>query len=623
MLESVHSPDDLKRLPEKELDGLAAEIRKTITDTVLKNGGHLASNLGMVEATIALHRVFDSPRDKIVFDVGHQSYAHKLLTGRYERFSTLRQYGGISGFPNREESEHDVLTEGHCGTSLSAALGIAIANKVQGNDGCAIAVVGDGALTNGMIYEALNNCADRDLRLIILINDNDMSISGNIGGLHNYLSRIRTSKRYFRFKHGLNRFLSKIPLIGKPLIACFKAIKRFFKRLFVKNTMFEDLGLNYLGPVDGHNIKKLTNVLTEAKNRRKCCIVHIITRKGKGYAPAEEEPDKYHGVSPQECGCVESSFSEEAGRLACELAERDDRVCAITAAMCGGVGLTEFARRFPGRFFDVGIAEEHAVTFASGLAAGGLKPIVFLYSTFAQRSYDQLLHDVAIQKLPLTLMLDRCGFVAGDGITHQGLFDYPLFSAIPNVTIYAPADYGELERVFLKSAEEGGLSVVRYPKGGECDLPEQVREDMLSHSADTENAEIVLITCGRMGGLALQAAELLGKKYKTGVIRLLRIFPLDTERIFELTARAKLVYLLEEGYYAGGFAEKIAAAFAADGRQIKTVIHAADTFAEHGGTEELFGRFGFTAEEIAERAENAFNGGKNGKKFKGIFRKGL
>lgn len=622
MLETIHSPDDLKKLSEKELDGLAAEIRDTITETVLQNGGHLASNLGMVEATIALHRVFDSPRDKIIFDVGHQSYTHKLLTGRYESFSTLRQYGGISGFPNRKESEHDVLTEGHCGTSLSAALGIAIADKAQGNDDCVIAVVGDGALTNGMIYEALNNCADRDLRLIILVNDNDMSISGNIGGLHNYLSRIRTSKRYFRFKHGLNRVLSKTPLVGKPLIACFKGTKRFFKRIFVKNTLFEDLGLNYLGPVDGHNIKKLVNVLTEAKDRRKCCIVHIITQKGKGYEPAEKEPDKYHGVAAQGDRCAESSFSERAGSLACALAERDKSVCAITAAMCSGVGLTEFAERFPERFFDVGIAEEHAVTFAGGLAAGGLKPIVFLYSTFAQRSYDQLIHDVAIQNLPVTLMLDRCGIVPGDGITHQGLFDYPLFSAIPNVKIYAPNDYRELERAFTKSMEEDGLSVVRYPKGCECELPDLVREDTLSYSADTEHAEIVIVTFGRMSETACRAAELLGKKHKTGIVSLFRIFPLETERIFALTAHANLVYLLEEGYAVGGVAEKIAAAFSVSGKQVKTVIHAAETFAEHGAKDELFREFGYTPEEIAARAEREL-GGKSDKKFFGIFRKGL
>lgn len=622
MLEAIGSPEDLKKLSEKELTELAAEVRETIISTVTCNGGHLSSNLGAVEVTVALHTVFSSPSDKIIFDVGHQSYAHKLLTGRYREFSTLRQLGGLSGFPNRGESEHDVLTEGHCGTSLSAALGIAISNKLQGKEDYVVTVVGDGALTNGMIYEALNNCADRDLRLVILINDNDMSISGNIGGLHNYLSRIRTSKRYFRFKHGVMKLFSKIPLLGRPLIALSKKIKKFFKRLFVKSTLFEDLGLSYLGPVDGHNLKKLTSVLQEAKSRQKCCIVHVITTKGKGYAPAEEEPDKYHSVAAASDDVPQESFSDRAGELVCRYAEEDEALCAITAAMRDGVGLTQFSERFPERFFDVGIAEEHAVTFAGGLAAGGMKPVLFLYSTFAQRSYDQLLHDVSIQGLPLTLMLDRCGLVAGDGVTHQGLFDYPLFSSVPNTVIYSPATLQELEEVFARSLSERGLSVIRYPKGGEAAPSGLVAEETLSYTAGVEAARVVIITYGRLSQVAAEAAGKLGKR--AGLIKLLRILPLEPQRLIALTEGAKLVYLLEEGYAEGGVSEKIAAAFAQRGRGVRCEIHAVTSFVEHGSKEELFAQCGFTAEAIAERIEAVLEEiSRSEKKSRGFFGKRL
>ncbi len=610
MLEQIQSPSDLKALSEKELGSLAEEIRQTIITTVSKNGGHLASNLGMVEATLVLHRIFSTPTDKILFDVGHQSYTHKLLTGRYDRFSTLRQYGGISGFENREESEHDALTEGHSGTSLSAALGIATAGSLQGKTDYTVAVVGDGALTNGMIYEALNNCADKKLRLVILINDNNMSISGNIGGLHNYLSKIRTGKRYLRFKHGLGKTLSKIPLLGKPLTVAFRGVKNFFKRLFVKNTLFEDLGISYLGPVNGHNFKQLTTVLQEAKRRETCCIVHILTQKGKGYPFAEQEPDKYHAVGAfdRERGVEGQSdgFSERAGALVCKLAERDEKICAITAAMRDGVGLKTFFEHFPDRFFDVGIAEEHAVTFAGGLAADGMKPVLFLYSTFAQRSYDQLLHDISIQKLPLTLMLDRCGLVPNDGITHQGIFDYPLFSAIPNVKIYAPATYRELQVSLERSLSDNCLSVVRYPKGEEQPSRAFKTEEFLSYTDGAEKADEVIVTYGRMGEIACRAAEKCGGK--TGVVRLLRIFPLDFDRILQLTKSAKLVYLLEEGYETGGVAEKIAAYFLQSGRTVRTVIHAIPSFVGHGNLSALYESCGFTAEQIASRLKSALKG---------------
>lgn len=601
MLERIASPEELKKLTPRELEELAGEIREKIIATVAESGGHLASNLGVVEATIALHLVFSSPKDKILFDVGHQSYAHKLLTGRYENFSTLRSLGGISGFQNREESEHDALTEGHCGTSISAALGIAAANKLQGKDGYAVAVVGDGALTNGMIYEGLNNCSEKELRLVILVNDNDMSISGSVGGMHSLLTRIRTGRRYFRFKHNFEKMLLRIPLLGKPLRLLFRKCKNFTKRIFVKKTLFEDIGVSYYGPVDGHNIERMRDVLEEAKYGEKCCIVHVITQKGKGYEPAEREPEKYHSFC---AGAPQArTFTSYAGDLACDLAQRDESICALTAAMCDGVGLSDFASRFPSRFFDVGIAEEHSVTFACGLAANRMKPILFLYSTFAQRCYDQLLHDISIQNLPLVLMLDHAGIVSGDGITHQGIFDYALFSIIPNTVIYAPATYQELASAFSLALKGGGLSVVRYPKGGEEELSPLCEEETLSYTAGVEEKEVVVVTYGRITKVALEAARLFGED-RAGVVKLFRIYPPDVRRLIALVKGAKLVYFLEEGCKEGGAAEKCAAEFQRAGCDVQTHIHAIEGFVPHGSLNDLFGLCGFTAEEIVRRIKS-------------------
>ena len=604
MLEKIHSPTDLKRLTREETEALAAEIRRTIIDTVSATGGHLASNLGMVEATIALHRHFDSPKDKIVFDVSHQCYAHKLLTGRYHDFHTLRQSGGISGFTNREESEHDILTEGHSGSSVSAALGIATAEKMKGSDAYTIAVLGDGSLTNGMIYEALNNCAGKNVNLIILLNDNDMSISRNIGGLHEYLSRIRTSKRYYRLKHRTEKILSAIPLIGRPILIGSKKLKDAAKRFFVKNNIFEDLGLIYLGPVDGHNPEKLDIVLEEAKTKHTCCIVHMVTKKGRGYPFSEKEPDKYHGVGSfeKEKGIVPSSaesFSSKVGEILCEKAETDASVCAITAAMCDGTGLAPFSQTYADRFFDVGIAEEHAVTFASGLSANGLKPVVLLYSTFAQRIYDQLSHDVAIQKLPFILALDRAGLVPNDGITHQGIFDYNIFSTIPNTEIFSPETYDELKNAFSHGFASDKITVIRYPKGSyhayEPSFPMLSNENTLAYTENIETAETVIVTFGRLTKTAHDAIKLSGKNI--GLLKLIQIFPLEHKKIAHLLRNAKNIYFLEEGYRTGGVSEKIAA-YLKD-KNIK--IHAIENFVEHGNLADLNTLCGFTAETIANK----------------------
>jgi 1-deoxy-D-xylulose-5-phosphate synthase len=603
MLHSIHSPDDIRALSAQELQALAAEIREKIICTVSANGGHLASNLGMTELSIALHRHFHSPEDKIIFDVSHQCYAHKLLTGRYKEFHTLRTHGGISGFTNREESPHDIFTCGHSGASISAALGIAEANKIKGNGNYTVAVVGDGSLTCGMIYEALNNCAGKNLNLIIILNDNDMSISRNIGGLHDYLSRIRTSKRYYRLKKETEKLLKRMPLVGKPLLRTSKKLKDSLKRAFIMNNIFEDLGLIYLGPVDGHHFEKMDIVLEEAKTKHACCIVHVVTQKGRGYPFAEEMPDRYHatgafdpkkGIPPRHA----DDNSAKVGHLLCTKAEKDPRICAITAAMRDGTGLSAFAKKFPDRFFDVGIAEEHAVTFAGGLAVSSMKPVVFLYSTFAQRVYDQLSHDIAIQKLPLVLMIDRAGLVPGDGITHQGIFDYALFSSVPNTEIYMPETDGELEEAFAAALASEKISVIRYPKGKyeEYSFPHRMisHKDLLAYSENIDRAKTVVITAGRLTKNAAEAIILSGKDI--ALIKLIKVFPLPIKDILSLTADAENIYLLEENYVHGGFSEKIASHI----RDKNVTVHAINDFVGHGDLNSLFRICGFTKEQLSQ-----------------------
>ena len=615
MLEKIKHPTDVRALTKAETQALVGEIRETIIKTVADRGGHLASNLGMVEATVALHRVFDCPEDSIVFDVGHQCYTHKLLTGRYEKFHTLRTFGGISGFVNREESEFDVLSEGHSGASISAALGIATANKLAGNGRCAVAVIGDGSLTNGMVYEALNNCASKELDLVILINDNQMSISSNVGGLHDYLSRIRTSNGYFTFKRRFEHFLSAIPLVGMPLAKFLKAIKDAIKRVFIKDTFFEDLGLIYLGPVNGHDINKLARVLSEAKDKHRCCVVHMTTTKGRGYEYAENEPGKYHGVGGFDAsvGAKDNkaeSFSSRVGDVLCSLAAKDEKICAITAAMCDGTGLARFGAEYPDRFFDVGIAEEHAITFAGGLAVAGMKPAVALYSTFSQRVYDQLLHDVSLQNLPLVLLLDRAGIVPGDGITHQGIFDYSMFSSIPHVNIYSPETYTELENVVVSAFEHRELAVIRYPKGSarEKTTGMQTHTDgAFAYTDGVEKREIAIVTYGRITAEAEKASEMLSGEHTVGIIKLVRIYPIATEEIIDLTRGAKLVYVLEEGIRSGGVGEKLAAAYAKSGAAARVIVRAIDGYLPHGDQKSLEGVCKLTAEDVVLDVLGALN----------------
>ena len=606
LLENVKSPADVKALDKKQLPELAAEVRSTILDSVSKNGGHLSSNLGIVEATIALHRIFDSPSDRIIFDVSHQSYAHKILTGRYDRFSTLRKADGLSGFSNPDESVHDPCYEGHCGTSISEALAFAVADSLEGKNNYTVAVVGDGAFTNGMIYEALNNCSEKNLRLIILLNDNEMSISKNIGGLNKTFRRMRSSASYFRFKHGLQRFLRKIPLLGAGAIWLGRKTKNAVKNIVLNKNIFETLGLEYIGPVDGNDIKRMCSVLAEAKRREGCCVVHIYTRKGLGYAPAEAEPSTYHAVPPFDLdkgniGGNSETFSSRFGKFMCGRAAEDERICAITAAMGAGTGLDCFERDHPERFFDVGIAEEHAVAFGAGLAVAGKLPVFAVYSTFAQRVYDQLFQDVSIANLHMVLALDRSGFVAGDGVTHQGLFDYSLFSSIPGVTIYSPATFEELDDCLDKAVNGDGLQIVRYPKGG-ATAPFGWRytgDGNVAYTEDVQKKRTVILTYGTIAANAIPCLD-----KNTGMVRLIKAFPFDFGEIDVLVRSAKNVYLLEEGIFEGGMAQKLSAHFLERGLSVG--VHAVRTFVRHGDIDDLFAAHGFTPEQIEEDLKKSF-----------------
>ena len=607
MLKEIRNPNDLKKIKYSDLDNLCGEIRQEILDVVSKNGGHLASNLGVVDLTVALHRVFDFSNDSLIFDVGHQCYAHKLLTGRQDDFATIRKKGGLSGFTNRQESEFDTLTAGHSGPSVSSGLGLAIANKLSGNSNYVVSVVGDGSFTNGMIYEALNNCCDKELKFIIVLNDNEMSISSNVGNLSKHFSKLRTSKSYFKFKHKLKDGCMRVPVIGKALVNFFSSVKRFFKKVLLPSDgFFSALDIRYLGPVDGHDIRKLCDVFEEAKSFDECCLVVVKTRKGKGYKPAEIEPESYHSVGSFDMakGVIKSSkdnFSEVFGRIMCDRAEKDEKIVALTAAMCEGTGLLDFSKKYPERFFDVGIAEEHELSFAAGLSAGGMKPVCAVYSTFAQRVYDQVFHDVALQRLSCVVALDRCGFVPDDGVTHQGLFDVSLFSSIPGCVIYSPEVYDELETCFDRALDDEFVSVLRYPKG--C----MTEYDRSGFSYDvhknysvfgSDDADVVIFTYGRITSQAYKAVLELNSRFSVKLVKLIKVYPLDEEFIKNQARGAKLVYILEEGIKSGGIGEKISAVLGGCYNG-KVVIRAVvNEFAFHASTEELISHFGMSWEKV-------------------------
>ncbi len=557
-LSKIESPKDLQSLSFEQLDKLSEEIRDCILNTVSKNGGHLSSNLGVVELTVALHRVFKTPEDTIIFDVGHQSYTHKLLTGRYADFSTLRTENGISGFLRPGESSYDAVISGHSSTSVSSAFGIHKGNLLKGSLAKTVAVIGDGALSGGMVYEALNNVGRDKSNLIVILNDNTMSISKNVGALARHLNLIRQKPGYFKTKRIFKSIISAIPFVGRNLKNRLSRSKNMLKNAIYNSNIFDGFGLNYMGPVDGHNIEKLESMLKIAKESPRPVLLHVITTKGKGYPYAQEKPDAFHGVSAFDLksGSISGSenFSSAFGKKLTTMAEKDDSICAITAAMPAGTGLNYFATKHRNRFFDVGIAEEHAVTFAAGLAKAGLKPFFAVYSSFLQRAYDQLVHDVAIAELPVTLCVDRAGIVGEDGETHQGLLDPAFLSSVPGTTVYSPSNYAELSFVLEKAAHRTkGLWAIRYPRGSE---PENLKEYKPSETdfVHTQGKDILLITYGVTFSEAVKAKE---KMPNIGLLKLNRINPLPSEAI-DIAKQYKNVLFFEEASKTGGIAQQFA-----------------------------------------------------------------
>ena len=552
-LENIHSPKDVKKMNQAELTALCDQLREKMIETVSNTGGHLASNLGTVELTVALHRVFTTPNDSIVWDVGHQCYAHKLLTDRYARFNSLRQQGGISGFPNPAESEHDAFVAGHSSTSVSVANGIAKAKALTGDDSYTIAVIGDGALTGGLAYEGLSNAGRSEDRLIVILNDNKMSISRNVGFVARYLSGLRSQVKYVRSKERTSRILSHVPLLGRPLITLIQWFKKRLKRSVLRNnTFFEDMGFRYLGPVDGHNLNTLTEALQVAKGIKRPVVLHIETIKGKGSTYAEQNPDTYHGISKFDpdtgvpLGGGES-FSSRFGDTLCRLAEKDSRIVAVTAAMVKGTCLDGFAEQYPTRFFDTGIAEEHAVTFSAGMAKGGLLPVFAVYSTFLQRSYDQLINDTALMNNHVVLAIDRAGVVPDDGETHQGIYDVAMLSTIPNTTVYAPSTFAELE-LHLEQAlyDTPGIAAVRYPKGGEDATLADYVPAKEPYVYDENGRELLLVTYGRTyGEVKAFCDRYRNAGHPVSLLKLNRVLPI-TDEVVALAKEYRCVLVLEE-----------------------------------------------------------------------------
>lgn len=559
----INSPEDLKSLPDEKMEQLAEELRHFLIKNVNKNGGHLASNLGVVELSMAIHRVFDAPTDHIIWDVGHQSYVHKIITGRREAFSSLRCPDGISGFTRRDESEYDSFGAGHSSTSISAALGFAEADRIKGSEAYTVAVVGDGAFTGGMIHEALNNCK-KDLRLIIIINENEMSISKNIGLFAQNLSRLRLRPGYFKAKKMTGKILKRIPFIGKWIFGVTLKTKKAFKNIMYGSNYFEDLGLYYIGPIDGNDYRSVDTALREAKKTGESAVIHLKTIKGKGYAPAEDDPNKYHGVVPNEIKSEDATLTSAFGDAVCELAEQDERVCAVTAAMCDGTGLIRFRDEHNDRFFDVGIAEEHAVTFGAGLAADGLRPCVAIYSTFLQRAYDNIIHDVALQKLPVVLCIDRAGLNEKDGPTHHGIFDVAFLSQVPNMIIYTPVTEEGVKRALKAAIYSDSPAAVRYSNYHEnAEVIEEFYKDgapgipsALKNYEDDAELDAVIVTHGKIVSEALKARDAMQDKgVRLGVILLEYLKPYDKlaaeiERL--LPKKIKAIAYLEEEIRNGG-----------------------------------------------------------------------
>ena len=617
LLEKIEKANDIKQLKEAELPVLAREIREFLISVISENGGHLASNLGVVELTMAMHLYFQLPEDKIIWDVGHQSYTHKILTGRKEEFASLRKYGGMSGFPKPKESVCDSFGTGHSSTSISAGLGYAEAREITGGGYKVVSVIGDGALTGGMAYEALNNASRMKTNFIIVLNDNNMSISENVGGLSRHLGNLRTANAYQGLKSGVTNSLQKIPVYGERMVEHIRKTKSSIKQLLIPGMLFENMGITYLGPVDGHDIPGMLRVFREASKVKGAVVVHVITQKGKGYPPAERHPARFHGTEPFEVETglpthprTKANYTDIFSTVMRKLGERDPQIVAITAAMTDGTGLKRFRNLFPERFFDVGIAEGHAVTFAAGLAAAGLKPIVAVYSSFLQRAYDQILHDVCIQDLPVVFAIDRAGLVGSDGETHQGIFDLSYLSTIPNMAIMAPKNKWELSDMVKFAMEFPHPVAIRYPRGEAYDGLREYRSkiDYGKSEQIREGSQIALIALGSMVKTALEVERRLEEQgYCCTLINARFAKPLDTEMLGRLAASHQLLVTLEENVASGGFGEHVAQYLSQEqkerlgqGLQVLTVA-VPDVYVEHGNVEILRKELGIDSNSVVER----------------------
>lgn len=608
ILDNINSPDDIKKLNLDQIMTLGSEIRSFLIEKVSKTGGHLASNLGVVELTLALHRVFNTPEDKIIWDVGHQSYVHKMITGRKDKFDTIRKLGGLSGFPKSMESEHDAFNTGHSSTSISAALGVAKARDLKQENYSVIAVIGDGALTGGMAFEALNDAGRSPNNLVVVLNDNEMSISKNVGGLSCYLSKIRTEPFYFKVKEDIDIILNKIPAIGKSAVKALDRVKGTIKYMIMPGIVFEELGFKYLGPIDGHNVMELENVLTRAKNTRGPVLVHVCTQKGKGYTYAEENPAVFHGISPFEIETGEviahkgPGYSEIFGRELLKIGEKEKKVVALTAAMPHGTGLDKFSKKFPERFFDVGIAEQHGVTFAAGLAKNGMIPVIALYSSFLQRAYDQVLHDVALQNLHVIFAIDRAGIVGEDGETHQGIYDISFLRHIPNMTVLAPCDYSDLAKMLEYAVlEHDGPIALRYPRGvGTEKLFDTPNVKLGQSLLVREGSDVTIAAVGNKVEVALEVAKRLEKMdLSADVIYCRFIKPLDSNTIINSILKTRRLITIEDNTIEGGFGSRILETINQKGINIKTRMFGyPDDFIPHGSTKELTHMYRLDADSI-------------------------
>ena len=612
VLDKIQRPNDVKELKEQELPILADEIRQFIIDKVSDNGGHLASNLGVVELTIALHRCLNFPQDKLIWVVGHQSYTHKILTGRKNGFDSLRKYHGMSGFPKRDESNCDAFDTGHSSTSLSAGLGMVCARELKKEKYKVVSVIGDGSLTGGLAFEALNNAASLKSNYIMILNDNHMSISENVGGLSHYLAGVRTAKGYTNFKKNVKASLSKMNAIGEELERNIRRAKSMLKQVFIPGMFFEDMGITYLGPIDGHNIEALTEVIEDAKQVEGAVLIHVITEKGKGYEPAQLHPESYHGVGPfiKKNGMAkkpkeEATYTDIFAKTICELAQTHEKLVTITAAMMDGCGLKGFAKRFPDRFFDVGIAEEHAVTFACGLAAGGFHPFFAVYSSFLQRGYDQILHDMCMQNLPVTLMLDRAGLVGNDGETHQGVFDLSYLTMIPNMIVFAPKNRYEFQDAIAFAADFEAPMAIRYPKTDAVRVLKEYREPIKLGKSEwiRRGSRVALLAIGTMVETAMEVEELLAKDgIDATVVNLRFAKPLDYEMLDEVLDYHSLIVTMEENVLSGGVGEHICRYVELHSTGVRVIACGIpDKFIHQGSIKELLEETGLDAQSIYQK----------------------